>query len=269
MQQRELEPSASVPAFFGAELRRARKLAGLTQDELGERINYTGALIGMIETTLRTPTLQFAEMCDRVLDTDGSLSRLWPLVNKTIYPSWFQGYMELEATASVIASFNPQAVPGLFQTEEYARAVLQAACWTEDVEQRVAARLARQKLLDHPSTPLVWAVLDEAVLRRVVGSREILRGQLKKLAELISSRRIVLQVLPFGAGEHACMDGSMTILSFEDGDDVVYVEGPGSGQLITQTNDVQNCRLRYDLAKAVALSPAASLKMIKAIMEEK
>ena len=267
MQQRELEPSASVPAFFGSELRRYRKAARLTQDELGERINYTGALIGMIETATRTPTLQFAEMCDRVMDTDGSLTRLWPLVNKTIYPSWFQGYVELEAIATAIFSFNPQNVPGLLQTEDYARALLQA-CWSEDVEQRVAARLERQKLLESPSTPLVWAILDESVLRRPIGGREVLREQLKHLAELATSRRIVLQVLPFSAGAHACSDGMMYLLSFKDGPDVVYIEGPGSGQLISQSSEVETCRLRYDLAKAVALSPAASVEMIKAIMEE-
>jgi transcriptional regulator with XRE-family HTH domain len=267
MQQRELEPSASVPAFFGSELRRYRKAAGLTQEELGERINYTGALIGMIETTLRTPTLQFAEMCDRVMDTDGLLTRLWPLVNKTIYPSWFQGYVELEATATAIFSFNPQNVPGLLQTEDYARTLLQA-CWSEDVEQRVAARLERQKLLGPPPSTLVWAILDESVLRRPIGGRDVLREQLKHLAELATSRRIVLQVLPFSVGAHACSDGMMNLLSFKDGPDLVYVEGLGSGHLITEPNEVESCRLRYDLAKAAALSPVASVELIKAIMEE-
>ena len=268
MRQRELEPSASVPAYFGAELRRLRKLSGLSQEELGAKINYTGALVSMIEMALRTPSLQFAEMCDRVLETDGTLTRLWPLVIKTIYPIWFQGFVELEATATAIFTFNPQNVDGLLQTEDYARAVLQAASWSEDVEQRVAARLERQKLLEHPARPLVWAILDEAVLRRPVGGRDVLRGQLKRLAELATLRRIVLQILPFSAGEHACMDGAMTIMSFSDGPDEVYIEGPGTAQLISRQSDVETCRLRYDLAKAVALSPAASVEMIMVMMEE-
>src|ERR1700722_946418 len=172
MRQRELEPSASVPAYFGAELRRLRKLSGLSQEELGAKINYTGALVIMIEMALRTPSLQFAEMCDRVLETDGALARLWPLVNKTIYPSWFQGFVKLEAAATAILYFEAQNVPGLLQTEGYARAMLQA-CWSEDVEQRVTARLDRQQILERPSTPLVWAILDEAVLRRPVGGRDV------------------------------------------------------------------------------------------------
>jgi transcriptional regulator with XRE-family HTH domain len=265
MQQRELEPSASVPAFFGAELRRARKLAGLTQEELGERINFTGALIGMIETTLRTPTLQFAEMCDRVLDTDGSLTRLWPLVHKI--PTWFRDYVELEATATTIQTYEVQTVPGLLQTIDYARAVLSAGR-AENVEERVAARMERQSILSRPTPPLLWAVLDEAVLRRPVGGSTVMRAQLKQLAELASSRRIVIQVLPYSAGEHACMDGAMSILSFQDGPDMVYLEGPGNGQMIDRQEDVEDCHLRYDLAKATALSPAASVAMIRTVMEE-
>lgn len=266
MPRRELEPGAPVPVFFGAELRRYRKLAGLSQEELGERVGCTGALVGMVETALRMPGLQLTVVCDRVLGTGGSLARLWPLLHR--YPALFQGYVELEVTASVIASFSAQAVPDLFQTGDYARALLQAACWAEDVEQRVAARVERQRILEHPSPLLVWAVLDEAVLRRPVGGREVMREQLKRLVGLADSRRVVVQVLPFSAGAHACMNGSTTILSFTDGDDVVYAEGAGSGQLISQSDDVQDCRLKLDLAKAVSLSPAASLEMIKVVMED-
>jgi transcriptional regulator with XRE-family HTH domain len=267
MQSRKLDASTSVPAYFGAELRRYRKAAELTQEELGEQINYTGAMISMVEAAKRTPSRQFAEDCDRVLSTGGALTRIWPLVNQERYPSWFRGYVELEATATGIYAFEPQNVPGLLQTADYARALL-CACWSEDVEQRIAARLERQQILDDSPAPLVWAILDESVLRRPIGGREVLRQQLNRLAELGASRRIVLQVLPFSAGAHACSDGAMTTLSFSEGPDVVYIEGPGTGQLISHPEGVENCRLRFDLAKAAALSPEASVEMIKATMEE-
>src|SRR5215469_8916492 len=98
----ELDPSSSVLAYFGSELRRFRVAAGLSQERLGEVVNYTGALVGLVETAKRTPSRDFAELCDQALETDGALSRLWPLVNRGSFPSWFRGFVELEATATSI-----------------------------------------------------------------------------------------------------------------------------------------------------------------------
>lgn len=103
---RELDASSSVAAYFGSELRRLRTAADLSQGRLGEIINYTGALVGLIETAKRTPSRDFAERCDAALDTDGALSRLWPLVNRGNFPSWFRGYVELESSATAIKSFE-------------------------------------------------------------------------------------------------------------------------------------------------------------------
>lgn len=266
-QARELDPSASVLAYFGSELRRLRVAANMTQGQLGDAINYTGALVGLIETAKRTPAREFAELCDEVLNADGALIRLWPLVNQGNFPTWFRGYVELETTATAIQSFEPQNVLGLLQTESYARALLEAS-WSDDLDQRVAARMERQRILDNPTSPLLWLILDEAVLWRPVGGTEVMRSQLKRLVELMTSRRIVLQVLPYAVGAHACSDGSMTMLSFSEGSDVVYVEGPGIGQLINQQEEVERCRRRYDLARAAALSPEASADKIMAVMEE-
>jgi len=266
-QARELDPSSSVLAYFGSELRRFRTAANLSQGRLGEVINYTGALVGLIETAKRTPSRDFAERCDDVLNTEGALSRLWPLVNQRLFPSWFRGYVELEATATRILSFDVQVVPGLLQTEHYARAVLLAGRHP-NVDELVAARLDRQRILGQSEPPLYWVVLDEGVLRRRVGGPEVMREQLKRLVELTASPRIVVQVLPYDAGAHAGVDGPLTILSFDESSDAVYVEGIGSGQLMTRPEEVERCRLVYDLVRAVALSPEASADMIVATMEE-
>jgi transcriptional regulator with XRE-family HTH domain len=263
----DLDPASSVLAYFGSELRRYRGAAGLSQERLGEIVNYTGALIGMIETAKRTPTRDFAERCDAALNTDGALIRLWPLVNRGVFPSWFRGFVELEATATSILSFSVQVVPGLLQTESYARAVLLAGRHPT-VDDLVAARLDRQRILSRPKPPLLWVVLDEAVLRRRVGGPVVMREQLKRLVDSASSPRIVLQVLPFDVGAHAGTDGSLTILSFDEGSDAGYVEGIGSGQLMTGPEEVDRCRLVYDLVRAAALSPEASAEMISATMEE-
>src|ERR1700749_1324030 len=119
----ELDPSSSVLAYFGSELRRYRAAAGLSQGQLGEIVNYTGALIGMVETAKRTPSQEFAQLCDSALETGGALSRLWPLVKRDNFPKWFRGFVELEAAATSIDWFEPQNVPGLLQTEDYARAL--------------------------------------------------------------------------------------------------------------------------------------------------
>jgi hypothetical protein len=262
----ELDPSSSVLAYFGSELRRYRVAAGLSQERLGQVINYTGALVGLVETAKRTPAREFAELCDAALETDGALSRLWPLVNRSNVPSWFRNYVELEPLARQIRTFEVQAVPGLLQTESYARAVLGAGHGVA-VDELLTARMERQRILAQP-TPLLWVVLDEAVVRRPVGGKEIMRGQLARLAELVAAQRIVLQVLPYAAGEHACMDGALSLLSLDDGQELAYVEVHGGGHLIDQTEAVQAAQLRYDLVRASALSPAASLQMLKAVMEE-
>ena len=266
-QARELDPSASVLAYFGSELRRFRTAADMTQGQLGEAINYTGALVGLVETAKRTPAREFAELCDEVLNTDGALIRLWPLLNRAVYPSWFRGYVDLEATATRILSFDVQLVPGLLQTEHYARAVLLAGRHP-NIDELVAARLDRQHILSQQHPPLYWVVLDEGVLRRRIGGPDVMREQLKRLVEVASSPRIVVQVLPYNAGAHAGVDGPLTILSFDEGTDAVYIEGIGSGQLMTRPEEVERCHLIYDLVRAVALSPEASVDMIAATMEE-
>lgn len=266
-QARELDPSASVLAYFGSELRRFRLEANLTQTQLGEAIIYTGALVGLVETAKRTPARDFTERCDTVLNTGGALMRLLPLLNRGVYPSWFRGYVELEATATRLLSFDVQVVPGLLQTEGYARAVLSAGRHP-NVDELVTARLDRQHILKQPNPPLYWVVLDEGVLRRRVGGPEVMREQLKRLVEVAVSPRIVVQVLPYEAGAHAGVDGPLTILSFDEGTDAVYIEGIGSGQLMTRPEEVERCHLIYDLVRAVALSPEASVDMIATTMEE-
>lgn len=162
---RELDPSASVAAYFGAELRRYRVAADLTQERLGEVINYTGALIGLVETAKRTPTREFAERCDVALGTDGALIRLWPLLRRATFPAFVRQFVELEATATQVRSFECQLVPGLLQTPDYARAVLavRGSHPTADVlDEAVSARISRQALLTGSPAPTCWFVLDEA-----------------------------------------------------------------------------------------------------------
>jgi len=265
---RQPDPAFSPAALFGMEVRRLRESQGWSQDTLGDKLGYSGQLVGLVENAKRTPSREFVEHCDELFNTGGLLMRMWPLVLMQSVPAWFRGYVELEATASKIETFECQNVPGLLQTENCARALISSYWPRADVDERVSARLDRQRRILAPTGPTVWVVVDEAVLRRPIGDVEAWREQLKHLADVAGSGRIALQVLPFNVGAHACTDGAMTLLSFTEGPDVVYVEGPATGTVIEQPKEVENCQYRYNLVRAAALSPEASVNLITAAMEE-
>jgi transcriptional regulator with XRE-family HTH domain len=223
-QPRELDPAASVGAFFGAELRRYREAADLSQERLGEIIGYSGRLVGLVETARRTPSRDLAERCDAALGTDGTLARLWPLLNRDRFPSWFRGYAELEAIATEIRHYE--------------------------------------------GPPLLWVVLDEAVLRRRIGGAKVMYAQLAYLIEAAVSPFVVLQVLPFSAGPQAGLSGAFIVLCFDEGPPAVWSDGPASGQLIHDSGEVADCLTRYDLLRAGSMAPDASAALVKAAMEE-
>lgn len=264
---RELDPSASVSAYFGSELRRLRTRAGLSQERLGEIVNYTGALVGMVETAKRTPSRDFAERCDGALGADGALTRLWPLVSRSGLPAWFQNYAELEAKATQIRTYQAQVVHGLLQTEDYARAVLRPAR-PGNLDQLTAARMERQEILNRSDPPWFWMVLDEAALRRTIAGPQVMRTQLQHLLAYQDSFQVVVQVLPFSAGAHTGLNGSLNLLSFDEGPDVAYSEGYGSGRILTDPREVQLCSVKYDLLLAAALSPDDSAELIAQVMED-
>ena len=264
---RELDPSASALDYFGSELRRLRIAAGLSQEQLGEIVNYTGALVGMVEVAKRCPSRDFAVRCDAALGGEGTLTRLWPLVSRSGLPSWFRDYAGLEAKAVEIRTYQAQVVHGLLQTEDYARAVLRPAR-PEDLDGLTEARMKRQDILTRPCPPRLWMVLDEAALRRVVGGADIMRAQLLRLLAYREAPRLVVQVLPYSAGAHAGLNGSFTLLSFEDSPDLTYSESYGGGRILTDPGEVDGCAVKYDLLRAAALSPDDSAELIAHVLEE-
>lgn len=261
----------SIQAYFASELRRLRLLRGLTQEQLSTRICYSTGLISMIETGRRLPNRDLAGRCDKALEAGGALERLWPLVNREAYPTWFRSFVEFEAQATSILEFEAQTIPGLLQTEAYARALL-ASMWPphgeDEVEQRLAGRLNRQQILDRKKPPLLWVVMDESVLRRTVSDRAMAAEQLQHLIEMAHRPSIRIQVLPFTVGIHAAMDGSFFVLDMPDGDRIAYVEGPGRGRLLTEPHEVADCGRRFDALCAAALSPEDSIGLIKRTLGE-
>lgn len=269
---KELNPYASPQSFYGAELRRVREAAGFSQERLGERVFCSGAYIGQIESAVRRPQLDLSQRMDAVLGTDGCLERVCRMVLKTTrHAEYFAEVAELMATAAAISQFSSQLVPGVMQTEAYARAVIHASQPlrpTAKVEELVRARLDRASLLAEPNTPQYWVILHESVLRLAMCDRTAMAEQLDHVAELARSRRVILQVMPQNAGAHPMAGGAVTLMTFEDAPPAVYVEGPYSGHLLDSPAMVSRYEQAYDYARAAALPPQASLELVESAAEE-
>ncbi|AZP19175.1 helix-turn-helix transcriptional regulator [Streptomyces aquilus] len=266
--RRDLDPSASPLDYYGYELRRRRDSAGLTLGELGSIIFCTGSLVGQIECAQKVPTREFSERVDAALGTEGFFSGLVGLVLQSQLPSWFQPYAAMEAKATYISTYQCQVVYGLLQTEAYARAVL-ATGNPGKLDEQVAARIERQRILEREQPPLLLVVLDEAVLRREIGGVEVMREQLRHLLDLGERRWLRIQVLPFGIGEHANLVGSFNLLRFDKDPDLVYTEDVISGHMTASPETVREATLRYASLQAAALSVEDSAELIKRVLEER
>jgi transcriptional regulator with XRE-family HTH domain len=241
---RQLDPSASPLDYFGYECRRLREAAGLTLEGLGKILYCTGSLIGQIETAQKVPTRNFAERLDAAFMTDGSFTRMIGMVLRSQLPNWFQPYAEMEAKAAFISTYQCQVVHGLLQTPEYAAAVL-AVDYPDKIEEMVAARMERQRILEKKQPPAVWVVLDEAVLLREIGGREVMRKQLARLVGYRDNPWVNIQVLPFSMGAHAATMGSFNLLRFDDDPDIYYSDGYGQGHMTANPDVIKERSVGY------------------------
>ncbi|MFG2963184.1 Scr1 family TA system antitoxin-like transcriptional regulator [Streptomyces sp. NPDC048288] len=261
-----------MAALFGARVRRLRLAAGLTQAELGDRTHVVSTRITQIERASGAkPTLELARALDVALGADDLLVELWPYVYRETFPDWSRKFMEYSERAMAIRQYAAHVVPGLLQTEAYARAVLSVGRTLgskEQLEERVAARMGRQGRLGAADRPELWVVLDEAVLRRPVGGPEVMREQLERLLDGVAERHVTVQVLPFNQGEHDVMGGSLTVLTMPDDSEAAYTEGAHFGQLVEDPHEVRSFALTYDRLRAAALPPLMSLDMIRSVMED-
>ncbi|MFE2879708.1 helix-turn-helix domain-containing protein [Streptomyces roseus] len=265
---RDLDPSASPLDYYGSELRRLREAANLKQAALGEIVFCTASLIGQIETARKVPTRDFSERLDAALGTGGLFSRLVGLVLRSVLPTWFQPYAEMEARAAYISTFQSQLVYGLLQTEAYAKALL-AVENPDRVDEIVAARLERQRILARKVPPVLLVVLDEALLHRTVGGGEVMREQLAHLLTFVDRPWIQIQVLPLSTGEHSGMMGSFNLLRFDDDPDLFYAESYDSAHMTANPQVIRERSVGYARLQAAALSPEESALLIARVMEER
>ncbi|GGK45107.1 helix-turn-helix domain-containing protein [Streptomyces flaveus] len=258
--------------FFGTELKRRREEAGFTQSDLGSRVFVSGGYIGQFEQAIRKPQLDVAQRIDEVLQTGGFFERLWrKLIKEQAYADHFAHVAELERLATEICEYAPTVVPGLLQTAVYARAIYLASnplAADEYIEEMVRLRMDRTQLLKDATRPVYWAVLHEAALRIPVGGPAAMARQLDHIAAMMRERKVMVQVFPFSAGAHPAMGKMMTLMEFDDAPPTVYTEAVLSGNLLDDPAVVKRSQAHYDLLRAAALSPEASLALIESVAED-
>ena len=284
--QRDDQPAGdaqgpTVPRMLvGIELHRFREAAGITPEQAAYEIRASRSKISRMENGLVrfkerdvTDLLTLYGITDEV-----TRSRLVTLARQANTPGWwskygdimadwFEAYLGLEMAASVIRTFELQFVHGLFQTEEYARAVTllgHTAAPDDEIDRRVSLRLKRQDLLAGPNPPQVWSVLDEGALRRPVGGPKVMRAQLNHLTEMARLRHVTIQVVPFDRGGHAAAGGSFTVLRFSEQEvpDVVYLEHLTSALYLDKRDDVDHYMEVMNHLSTEALTPVQSARFI-------
>ncbi|MFD5338777.1 helix-turn-helix domain-containing protein [Streptomyces hawaiiensis] len=273
----EDEQSSDLNRAVGKQVRLLRERAGFTQRELGDRLGYGEDLISSLERGRRTPQREFLEASDELLAAGGLLKATIEDVEKAKakarvrHPAWFRDYARLESSAVEINFFSTLAPPGLLQTEDFIRTLLngrQPLLSEETIEQRVASRLARQEILTRWPPPMVTAVIDESVLRRKLGGRKVRHGQLEHLLRLGQLRNITLQVLPLECEENSGVDGPFVLLTPKGKPQVGYLEVQGAGRLITDPEQVRILAARYGSIRAQALTPGETLGLVEDLLGE-
>lgn len=272
---------------LAAELRRHREESGLTIEDVAAELEWSSAKISRIENARVSVlprdvkflmTIYGVTSSDPAWDVMLGLAResrqkgWWQQYGEAV-PNWFESYVGLEADAASIWGYDAEFVPGVLQTEDYALAVHRAQLITatdEEIHRLVRVRMERQEQLHADDGPQLWLILNEAVIRRVVGSRGIMRAQLERLIEVSNQPSVTLQVVPFTAGAHPAMDGSFNLLSFPEPTDpqVVYIEYHTGASYLEKQADTDRYRAMFDHLRAAAAGIDASRDlMVQAVRQ--
>ncbi|TPQ24015.1 helix-turn-helix domain-containing protein [Streptomyces sporangiiformans] len=270
-QRPEDEPGSGVVAAFGRQLKLLRVRTGMDRAAFGKLVGYAAESIASIEQGRRIPQPRFVDRADEVLDAGGVLVALKDVLARAQYPAFFRDMARLEAEAVELCAYDTLLVNGLMQTEEYTRAVLgmrRPLLDEETIELRVAARLARQEIFSRWPAPLLSFVMDESVLRRRIGGRTVLRGQLEQLLLIGQKRNVELQVMPMDRDDNAGVDGPFTVIARKGGEQFVYTEVQGSSNLLTDRDGTRLAAARYGIIRSQALSPRETLGFIEKLLGE-
>ncbi|MCT9092696.1 helix-turn-helix transcriptional regulator [Streptomyces sp. ASQP_92] len=272
--RKETDASANVPSFYGAELRYKREAAGLTLEQLAEGSFRGVPFLSQIERGERRMPLDLAKHVDERLGTDGFFQRRCEdarRARQSGHAEYFADVAEMEPRAETIEEWAPMLVPGLLQTADYARAIVRAAmprAADGEVEEKVSARVSRAALFEQDDPPEFWVILDESVILRRVLPPLQMAELLEHMAGVLHATRGVLQIVPETMATHPFMMGMAKVMTFSDAPPLVYTESLYTGQLIDYPAVVKQYGKSYDLLRAAALSPQASLALIEKAAED-
>ncbi|MGW6136705.1 helix-turn-helix domain-containing protein [Streptomyces sp. NPDC055144] len=268
----EYEFGAGILHVFGRQLKLCRERAGLDRAELGARTGYSASTIASFEQGRRIPPPKFIDLADEVLDAGGVLRAGKEEVARAQYPAFFRDAARLEAGAVELHVYASQVVPGLLQTDEYARAVFTMRRPLLDeviVDRRVAARLARQEIFSRVPLPTISFVIEESVLRRPLGGRAVMRGQLEQMLLHGHRRNVEIQVMPTEREDHAGLAGPFTLIETREGRRIAYAEVHKDSRLYTERGAVRELEEQYGILRAEALTPRESLAFIEKLLGER
>ncbi|MFB9346851.1 helix-turn-helix domain-containing protein [Streptomyces heliomycini] len=269
--QPEPEAGSGVLRVFGRQLKRFRVRAGMERPEFGSLTGYSVSTIAAYEQGRRVPPPRFIDQADEVLDAGGVLQEMKEEVARAQYPAFFRDAARLEAEAIELHVYDTHLINGLLQTEEYARAVFtmrRPLLSDETIEERVAARLARQKIFSRLPMPTFSFVIEQSVLTRPLGGDHVMRGQLEQLLLYGQRRNVEIQVMPNARDEHAGLAGPFTLIETQDARRIAYVEAYKHSRLYTDRGTVRELEEQYGLLRAQALTPRESLTLIEELLGE-
>ncbi|MEU7056739.1 helix-turn-helix transcriptional regulator [Streptomyces sp. NPDC046197] len=265
----EDEPGSGVVTAFGRQLKLLRVRAGLDRPEFGRLTGYAAQSIASFEQGRRIPPPRFIDRADEVLDAGGVLKALKEEVGRAQYPAFFRDMARLEAGAVGLCVYATHAVPGLLQTEEYARAVfrMQRPLLDDDViEQRLTARMVRQDIFTRRPAPLLSFVIEEVVLRKPIGGWAALRGQLEQILLVGQNRNVEIQVMPTEREDHAGLGGPFNLIDTAEERRIAYTEVQDDSRLYTSAGKIRELEARYGILRSQALTPCESLAFIEELL---
>lgn len=264
-------PNSSPVAFFAAEMKRLRGIAGMTQEQLANDAGYAPATIAAIETCRLLPSEDFARGIDKSLGADGHFERLQGLVEQTSVLPWFRDLVQTERTAVSIQTYESYLVPGLLQTEEYARHAVSAMrpMLPEDAIQRaVTLRMTRQEILRQDDPPRLWAIIDESVLHREVGSKDVMKAQCERLLDVGQWPHVAIQVVPDANGAVCAYGKDFMILTFNGSGKrprapMAYLEDMRTARYVREQDEVGAYSMTFDYLRSNALDDLRSADLIR------
>ncbi|MGY0002890.1 helix-turn-helix domain-containing protein [Micromonospora sp. I033] len=253
--------------FLRDQLRRARQARGLSQEELGKLVNYSSSQVSAVETGDRPVRPDYVARVDAVLKTGGLFATMLELIRFHAAPDWFRPWEEIEREATSLRWYDPTVIPGLLQTEGYARAMLGVGgeLTAEEIEARVVARLARQAVLTGSDRPQLVAVIEEQALRRQVGDRIAMHEQLQHLLAAGAEPNVQIRVVPADALWHAGLAGPFILARLASGAELAHLDNQLRAQTVDGPNDIATLGRRWEAVAGEALPRGQSVRLIEEV----